>query len=97
MNVLLVLVVLFVIAEGRRSRGGRGGGRNRQNDHMIKGSAATLRSADKRSGGELLSKSERKAVNTILHYQNSHDSNSQLPQWAVDKARNAERRNEGMF
>lgn len=97
MNVLLVLVVLFVIAEGRRSRGGRGGGRNRENDRMIKGSAANLRSADKRSGGELLSKSERKAVNTILHYHDSHDSNSQLPQWAVDKARNAERRNEGMF
>lgn len=94
---IVFLALIFVIVDGRRSRGSRGGKRNRENDNFIKGAAANLRSADKRSGGELLSKRERNAVNTILHYHDSHDGDSRLPKWAVDKFRNAQERNEGMY
>lgn len=93
--VVIYLFVCFLSTEARRGGGNRKRNDDRRSDSKIsmKGSAAELRSANQRSGGQMLSKHERDAVNTILHFHDSHDPDKPVPNWAQKEMHKAQRRN----
>jgi hypothetical protein len=71
--------------EPRQSRGQqRNNYNNNQNVAAMKGDAINIRNAHERSGQILLNKDEKRAVNTVIHFHDSHDPSEPIPQWAVD-------------
>ena len=49
----------------------------------MKGTAVDMRNIDKRLSESLFDKTERNAINVIIHYHDTHSD--AIPQWAVNK------------